>query len=154
MLVTPHAVAGAAIGILIPYPVVSLPLAFGSHYLLDMIPHWQETLPPYKASRYTAIRMVIDILLTAVCLLYLSSLFPLHTPSILLHALVGVLPDADVLIHQFRVQPFISHHWYTAYWDWHCRIQRETGSVWGVLPQLAVVIIGLLLSAATLTSSG
>lgn len=40
MLETPHVIIGAAIATKIPNPLLSIPLAFASHFILDMVPHW------------------------------------------------------------------------------------------------------------------
>lgn len=40
MLETPHAIVGAAIAAKITNPLIGIPLAFGSHFILDMVPHW------------------------------------------------------------------------------------------------------------------
>lgn len=42
MLLTPHVVAGVAIGSAIHNPVLAIPLAFLSHFFLDAIPHWDN----------------------------------------------------------------------------------------------------------------
>lgn len=46
MLTTPHALAGAAIGSLFPTSVLgcigAFALAFGSHFVLDSVPHWER----------------------------------------------------------------------------------------------------------------
>jgi hypothetical protein len=46
MLTTPHALAGAAIGSLFPNSIIgaigAFGLAFGSHFVLDSIPHWER----------------------------------------------------------------------------------------------------------------
>lgn len=42
MTATAHALVGAAIVSVVPEPVIGLSLAFTSHILLDMIPHWDE----------------------------------------------------------------------------------------------------------------
>lgn len=44
MLELPHTVVGATIATKIPNPLISLPLAFFSHFLLDLIPHWNPSL--------------------------------------------------------------------------------------------------------------
>jgi len=44
MLELPHTVVGATIATKIPNPLISLPLAFLSHFLLDLIPHWNPSL--------------------------------------------------------------------------------------------------------------
>lgn len=42
MLLTPHTVAGIAIGAAVSNPVLAIPAAFFSHFLLDFLPHWDE----------------------------------------------------------------------------------------------------------------
>ncbi len=42
MLLTPHTVVGVAIGAAVSNPVVAVPAAFFSHFLLDFIPHWDD----------------------------------------------------------------------------------------------------------------
>jgi hypothetical protein len=40
MLELPHAIVGIAIAKAIPNPLIAIPLAVGSHFVLDMLPHW------------------------------------------------------------------------------------------------------------------
>jgi len=40
MLELPHVLVGAAIATVIPNPIVSLPMAFLSHFVTDYVPHW------------------------------------------------------------------------------------------------------------------
>ncbi|MFH1840566.1 MAG: hypothetical protein ABH807_00175 [Candidatus Shapirobacteria bacterium] len=44
MLELPHTLVGAVIATRISEPLVSLPLAFLSHFWLDVIPHWNPNL--------------------------------------------------------------------------------------------------------------
>lgn len=44
MLETPHVVVGAAIATKIVNPFLAIPLAFGSHFLLERVPHWNPHL--------------------------------------------------------------------------------------------------------------
>jgi len=48
MLETPHVVVGAAIATTIPNPIISLPLAFLSHFVLEKVPHWNPHLNTEK----------------------------------------------------------------------------------------------------------
>ena len=61
MLVTPHALMGAAIGLRLKHPLRIIPVAVASHFLLDTVPHWQETLSPYRPTVATWIRIPIDL---------------------------------------------------------------------------------------------
>jgi len=48
MLETPHVMVGAAIATTIPNPIISLPLAFLSHLVLEKVPHWNPHLNTEK----------------------------------------------------------------------------------------------------------
>jgi hypothetical protein len=145
MLLTPHAVMGATVGALIDKPVLALPVAIASHYLLDAVPHWQETLPPYTPHAGTWVRIPIDIGLGAGLATLIARRRPADAPRICAAAVAAVLPDVDSLLPaSFRdksIGPL------GRYLRWHVDIQRETASLWGVLPQLVVALGGLALSA-------
>jgi hypothetical protein len=44
VLETPHVIVGAAIATNVANPLVSLPLAFFSHFVLERVPHWNPHL--------------------------------------------------------------------------------------------------------------
>ncbi len=149
MLVTPHAVVGATIGMLIPERSVAVCAAAASHFLLDAVPHWQETLPPYTPHRATWIRVPIDVSL-AVFLTWQVAHRSEYAGRVWCSALAGVIPDVDFLwflapetfgcINSFR--------WYVS---WHTDIQRETSRLWGLAPQLGVIALcGALLRSQRL----
>ena len=48
MLETPHVIVGAAIATKVPNPLISIPLIFASHFVLDMVPHWNPHLNTEK----------------------------------------------------------------------------------------------------------
>ena len=51
MVLTTHAVAGAALAQIIPdHPALGFSLAFVSHFILDMIPHWDYPLSTLEKS--------------------------------------------------------------------------------------------------------
>ena len=101
MLETPHVVVGAAIAFKVGNPALALPLALGSHFILEKIPHWNPHLNTEKknhgkiTSQTTAI-VVADTLLSLV----LGSLIAFKAyPDItkvsivLLGAFLAALPD-------------------------------------------------------------
>ncbi len=141
MLTTPHAAAGAAIAALIPNPIGALPLALASHYALDAIPHWQETLPPYTPTWKTWVRMPIDLALALAVTAMIAVWNPDSAVLVWACAFAANLPDLDcavVLMPRLLRIPLIAKEW-----KWHARIQRETGKLYGVWPQLAVIDISL-----------
>ena len=140
MLVLPHVATGAAIGALIGDPLIAVPLAIASHFILDATPHWQETMAPYIPTWKTYLRIPIDIGLAAALVAFAIHTQPAHMPAIFLGALFASMPDLDVLTIKLpRLQTGVIKR----YWDWHCNIQREVTSLWGVASQLAVLFISI-----------
>ena len=101
MLETPHALVGAAIVAKIPNPLIALPLAFASHFVLDMVPHWNPhlntELQKYghvtkKSTVIVAVDVVVSLALGSFIALNFSS-DPNHMGTIFLGAFAGVLPD-------------------------------------------------------------
>ena len=69
MLELPHTIVGATIATKIPNPLISLPLAFFSHFFLDLIPHWNPSLysetkkfgkPTQRSTQF----VILDIILS------------------------------------------------------------------------------------------
>jgi hypothetical protein len=143
MLTTPHAVAGATIGVLLPTPWLAIPIAIGSHFVLDRVPHWQETLAPYKPTKKTYIRIPFDIALSIGLVLLITTWHPDAAPAIWLGAIFANAPDLDTIV---LLIPRLKTGLLQRFWDWHCRIQRETSSLWGLAPQLLVILVGLVIS--------
>ncbi len=140
MLTTPHAVVGAAIGALIPSPWLAVPVAVGSHFVLDSIPHWQETLAPYNPTRRTYVRIIFDLMLAGLLVGLMASWQPDRIAAVWLGAAAANAPDLDtltVLLPSLRRGPV------QRFWDWHCRIQRETSQLAGVYTQLATIALCL-----------
>ena len=143
MLTTPHAVAGATIGVLVTNPLLVIPIAIGSHFVLDSVPHWQETLAPYIPTKKTYVRIPLDIALSVGLVVLISHWNPSATASIWLGAVFANVPDLDSIV---VLVPSLNKGVVEKFWDWHCKIQRETSSLWGLVPQLAVILIGLIIS--------
>jgi hypothetical protein len=141
MLVSPHLTAGAALGAVIGHPILVIPFAIASHFILDSVPHWQETLAPYQPTRKTFIRIPIDIAIGLAVVLLAVQAQPQNAWAIWVGALFASGADFDVL---FVVYPKLKRGLLKRYWDWHCAIQRETSSLWGVVPQVAVILLGLV----------
>lgn len=140
MLVAPHAAAGAAVGILIGDIAIAAPVAVMSHFVLDTVPHWQETLAPYTPTRATYIRIPLDIAIAVGIVALAVTVRPSHAIVIIISALCATAADLDVLTVVF---PKLKRGIVRKYWDWHCAIQRETSSFWGLLPQFIVIALAL-----------
>jgi len=101
VLETPHALVGAAIVTKIPNPLISLPLAFASHFVLDMVPHWNPhlntELQKYgHVTKRSTIIVAADVLISLALGSFIALNFstdPTHMNTIFLGAFAGVLPD-------------------------------------------------------------
>jgi hypothetical protein len=142
MLTTPHAAAGVAIGAIIGNPVLVIPVALASHFVLDSIPHWQETLAPYTPNKKTYVRVPLDIVLALGITVLAAHWQPQLAAAIWTGAVFANVPDLDTIV---VVMPKLRKGLVAKYWNWHCKIQRETGSLWGILPQLFVIALSLIL---------
>lgn len=142
MLTTPHAVAGATIGVLLPNPLLAIPVAVASHFVLDSIPHWQETLAPYVPTNKTYIRIPLDIALALILVSLVAHWNYQDHTLIWLCALFANIPDLDSLV---VIIPRLKTGLIRKFWDWHCKIQRETSSIRGVYTQVIFTCFCLLI---------
>jgi hypothetical protein len=143
MLLTPHAVVGATIGALVPNPVLSVQLALGSHFLLDTVPHWQETLPPYTPHRGTWVRIPIDAGLSVSLVEYIARSRRSAGAAVWITAGTAMAPDLDSVLYAIP-RLVEGESALTRYLRWHVSIQRETASLLGLLPQILVILSCLI----------
>ena len=143
MLTLPHIIVGAAIGSQIPNPYAVGAMSFGSHFVLDSIPHWQEPLAPYIPTKATYIRIAIEIIVSLGLLYYLTNAYPEKAFTMWVGAIFSPLPDTDSFI-VYRPK-LLKNKLLSEWWNFHCRIQRETASLLGLIPQMVVIIISLVI---------
>jgi hypothetical protein len=87
-----HAVTGALVAAFINEPLIALPAAFASHFVIDMIPHWNYRVPGGLRSKHVV--MLADLILSIV----LISVFALNSTSVpgwqvLAGGFLGIAPD-------------------------------------------------------------
>jgi len=146
MLELPHTLFGALIGIKIQNPFISLPLAFASHFALDLIPHWNPSLyseyeqfgHPKKSSTLiiifdTVISLISGILIATTVLPDIKRFI-----VVLLACFLAVLPD--VIEGPFF---FFSLKWpiLIKIIDFQRGHQGKAKLPWGMVTQLVAIII-------------
>lgn len=153
MILTSHALVGAAIASLFPQsPILGFSGAFISHFMLDAIPHWDYPLKSDSINPSIGSKIVLnkpffidtitiggDIVLG----LLLSLVIFNDTPPwiIILGASGGILPDPLQFVYtRFKREPFITLQ------KFHAWIQRDNNFFKD--KQLA----GVILQIATITS--
>jgi len=138
MLETPHVAFGIAIATAIPNPLISIPLAFASHFVLDMVPHWNPHLNTEmkkfgKLTDKTLLIIAIDL----ACSLLLTIFTAGTNITFYLVALVSILPD-------MAEGPYFLWGYRNKYLDIVLRFQRSiqanANMFWGILTQILVLL--------------
>jgi len=101
VLETPHVAVGAAIATKVVNPILAIPLAFGSHFLLEKIPHWNphlntETEKYGKPTQKSTAVVIIDVCASLALGFFIASkALPntSHAATILVASFASVLPD-------------------------------------------------------------
>ncbi len=148
MLETPHVAVGVAIASKIPNPFISIPLAFASHFLLDITPHWNPHInreikkfgKPTKKS-VNIIRVDSTIALLLGTLIAIHALPNIHQfLNIMACSLVSVLPDVVEAPYYFlHRKDNIIEKWIA----WQKSIQADATPWLGLSTQAAIIIASL-----------
>ena len=101
MLETPHVIVGAAIAYKVVNPALALPLALGSHFVLEKVPHWNphlnsETEKYGKPTKKSTQIVIIDVILSLSAGFFIASkVLPDtgHAITILAACFLAALPD-------------------------------------------------------------
>lgn len=140
MTATAHAIVGTLIAVRFSDPLVSLPAALGTHYLFDLVPHWDSgTNRKEKTEKRFLIEAIVDGSIAAVVsfLVYhyifgLTDYFYLY-----LVVLFSLLPDIVTMLTRFVLKIK------SPLWNWNNRLQSKINQKlqlpWGILTQIVVI---------------
>ncbi len=143
MFVTVHVATGAAIATVVPNPLIAVPLAFASHFVMDAIPHWHNILKGEEYTRKTHIIAFIDFVLavaTASLLLITTSNYYL-----LYGIIAGTIMDTDAVLYPLFERRGWRRLWPDIISRLHGSIQNATTRLWGLLPQAVILFASLLI---------
>lgn len=73
-------------------PLISIPAALASHFVVDALPHWNYELKPHIARRQLA--MFADLALSLALLLVLAVTVDANPYLVIAGGLLGILPDS------------------------------------------------------------
>jgi len=140
---------GALIGLTVSSPVIALPLAVASHFVLDSIPHYADDERVPINSKIFAIELAVDALLCGLLVLALMARTPDNwfVPS--LAALAAASPDFMSIaryLRGIRRGDTSKDSKYTIR-QFHTRIQNESPKAWPVEVIWALGCIVLLARA-------
>jgi hypothetical protein len=149
VLETPHVIVGAAIATKVVNPVLAIPLAFGSHFILEKVPHWDPPLSSEirkfnKLSNKTKKIIVIDsgIAFISGSIIALS-FYPDITRVIIIYlaCFAAAIPDlVEAPYYLIRKNnKYIEKKWI----PFKKTLQAETSLVPGLLTQLITIAAAL-----------
>jgi hypothetical protein len=145
VLETPHVIVGAAIATKVVNPVLAIPLALGSHFVLEKIPHWNphlntETEKYGRPTKQSTKIVIIDVAVSLAAGLFIASrVLPDtgHAATILAAAFAATIPDIIEGPYFFlNMRSKIIKRWIL----FQKSIQEDTTLVPGLLTQLVTVI--------------
>jgi len=148
MLETPHVFIGAAIATKIPNPLIAIPLAFASHFILEMVPHWNphlnsETDKFGHVTKKSTLIVIADSSLALVsgCFIAYQALPNTgHAITILLACLASILPDLIEAPYFFlKIKNKFIAKWIT----FQKSIQSDTTVVSGAITQLVTIFAAI-----------
>jgi len=148
MLETPHVAVAAAIASKIPNPLISIPLAFASHFILDMTPHWNPHINrEIKKLGHPTKQSVNIIRADSVIALVLGTAIALHSLpnttqflNIMICSFIGVIPDVVEAPYYFlHKKTTIIENWI----GWQKSIQNDVAPIYGLTTQLIMILASL-----------
>lgn len=151
MIAIAHALVAGAIAAKVPNPLIAAPLALGSHFILDSVPHWDFGTDWKKRAKFITGILGIADTIAGFVIAWLVFGSHVHTVLLFLCVTVSLLPDwLEAPLYIFFVQPGkekirkhagvmerFFHGVYTVTNIFH----TKTTFVWGVLSQIVVVAL-------------
>lgn len=143
MLATSHSLISALIVSRVSPPQLSLPLVFLSHYLLDIVPHWDTGtgLTSGKKSKKTAvIETLIDLTIAFVLVFIFFQKGKPFFPLLWIAVFLGILPDLlEFPALFFNIRPFPLN----LLEKFHNDIMHRSGKLpWGLVCQ--IIFLGVV----------
>lgn len=139
MTATAHALIGASLAVKVVNPYLGIPIAILSHFVADLIPHWDAgTNHRDKSLTRLKIEASLDVLLgfALVFIIFRNLTNPVYLFSMVIAAQLPDWLEAPSWLFGIRVPPF-------SWLDWlgH-KLQSRLQLPWGLVTQ--VVVVGLL----------
>ena len=137
MVLTPHIIAGAVVAAKIWNPLLGLPLAFLSHFLLDALPHREYSIagltrPKSKNFAESAAKVLVDASL-GLGLVVFGAPAQINFPYLAGAITLSVLPDF------FQFLNLLNPRWLGKFNHWHCdvvHIKPKPQKIWGWIFQV------------------
>lgn len=141
MTATAHALIGASLAVKVANPLLGIPLAILSHFIADLVPHWDAgTNHKKKTTLRLATEATFDVLLgfALVFLLFRNLVDPTY---LFMMVIAAQLPDwlkTPSDIFGLHVPPFSWIDWLSHKTQWRLQLP------WGLVTQ--IVVVGIMLA--------
>ena len=145
MLETPHVIVAAAIASKVGNPFLAIPLAFGSHFILDGIPHWNprittEMKKDGKLSNFSKKIIFTDVALSLISGFYIASLsLPdnIRFITVLFSCFAAIIPDLIEAPYYLwgKKTDFVLKKWV----PFKKSLQADASPIPGILSQILVI---------------
>ncbi len=149
MLITPHVLAGTAIGLAVGNPAAGFVLGVASHFVLDAVPHtdpgtwhYNEAFSTHSLDIRDFTTASLDVASAVFGFALLSGSAPLVAAAPIAGAIGGALPDLFVVLGLvFKKLPsWKPVKWYYDLVETYHYTARPSQWVLGVVTQLAVIV--------------
>lgn len=143
MMITPHVLVGAALAMKISNPFTLVFFAFVSHFVIDMIPHHDYDIDPFKKKFY---KMLIDGVIAGLLLWYFVAHLPFEQQVLfVLGGFFAIFPDGLWMLHRLFswkfLEPYVSIH-HKLHWL-IIQADNKAHPVIGLATQAVVVALSL-----------
>ncbi len=156
MLLTPHVFVGVAIGTSLTNPILAVPLSFFMHFVGDKVPHWDfysNTKKDERRKGWRPIAVMADLAIgigVGLTFTYYT-LWVINDPAlavnVFLCGIASVLPDALEGPYIFMEK---EPKWLQPITNIQKKMQFQAPLPWGLLTQVAVVLVCLVVAAKQL----
>jgi hypothetical protein len=146
MLLSVHVLAGSTIALAIGNPVLSAPICFATHFILDALPHWNYPIPKKHTHSLKVYYKYFgpDLILTVVVEILLLIKFKQFWYLIIWGSFWAILPDY-LTLYKYK-KPYKTL--LKAYFTFHDKLQFEVDKASGIAIQSLTVGVLLLILVA------
>ncbi|MEM3074610.1 MAG: hypothetical protein QW727_01560 [Candidatus Pacearchaeota archaeon] len=143
-----HILFGALIGLSFNSWIFIIPLCILSHFIIDMIPHWDGSFNKYKfhifgiadLTKNRFLLSIFDIIISLITIIILLHYY--KSWKVILASIISISPDILNLGYLTKLK---NNKYYMIFLRFHSKIQREIGVRNGLIIQGIILIILIFL---------
>jgi hypothetical protein len=145
MTATGHAIIGTVIAAKFGNPALAVPIALGSHFIADALPHWDTGYHRgHKSKEKFFVQSAADVLIGFLASFAIIKVFFSETDLIYAFLIILVAQAPDWL-----TAPYLFFNWNFPPFNWIYKMQKifdtHMGMPWGFINQVAIVAAVIIL---------